>query len=83
MVFVSVFSSEIVPLHTYFLPHVRSAQNKKADPAKGFSFGSSAIFLKTRRFPTPSHERIGFVGNKFSNLIIIKLLNLFPVKIYF
>jgi hypothetical protein len=37
-------------------------QNKKAEHAKGFSFGSSAIFLKTRRFPRPSRKGIGFVG---------------------
>jgi hypothetical protein len=28
------------------------------------SFGSSAIFFptKTRRFPSPPHERVGFIG---------------------
>jgi hypothetical protein len=37
-------------------------KNKKAEPTKGLSFGSSAIFLKTRRFLSPPREGIGFVG---------------------
>jgi hypothetical protein len=40
-------------------------ENKKAGPASGF--GNSAIFFpkKTRRFPSPPHERVGFIGVKF------------------
>jgi hypothetical protein len=35
---------------------------KKAKHTKDLSFGSSAIFCKTRRFPSPSHGGFGFVG---------------------
>jgi hypothetical protein len=36
---------------------------KKAKHTKGFSsFGSSAIFYKTRRFPSRPLGRFGFVG---------------------
>jgi hypothetical protein len=38
------------------------SQNKKADPAKGISFGSSAIFAKDQPLTYPSRERNGFVG---------------------
>jgi hypothetical protein len=38
-------------------------QIKKAEHAKGLSFGNSAILRhKTRRFPSPSHEEFGFIG---------------------
>jgi hypothetical protein len=35
---------------------------KKAELTVGSSFGSSAIFFKTRRFPPPSHGGFGFIG---------------------
>jgi hypothetical protein len=30
-----------------------------------YSFGSSAIFFKTRRFPSPLPRGIGFIGNSY------------------
>jgi hypothetical protein len=43
--------------------------NKKAELIKGFSFGSSAILLlKTRRFPPPSREGLGFIGKTYNPL---------------
>ena len=43
---------------------VTSFYIKVAEHTKAFSsFGSSAIFYKTRRFLSLSHERFGFVGN--------------------
>ncbi len=41
---------------------VPGGQNKKAEPTKGFSFGSSAIFSKDPPLSYPSYEGIGFVG---------------------
>jgi hypothetical protein len=42
-------------------------QNEKAELTSDLSFGSSAVFSpkKTRRFPSPPHERVGFIGIKF------------------
>jgi hypothetical protein len=50
-------------------------ENKKPSPPKCTSFGSSAIFFptKTRRFPSPPHERVGFIGIKFFILGFIYL----------
>jgi hypothetical protein len=39
-----------------------SGQNKEAEPAKGISFGSSAIFSKDPPLSYSSREGIGFVG---------------------
>jgi hypothetical protein len=41
----------------------KAPESKKAELARGSSFGSSAIFLKTRRFPPPSHGGFGFFGS--------------------
>jgi hypothetical protein len=44
---------------------ITSPKNKKAELTVGLSFGSSAIFvLKIRCFPSPPHERFGFIGIK-------------------
>jgi hypothetical protein len=48
----------ILPQHFNNSAH----KNKNAEHTVGSSFGSSAIFLKTRRFPPPSHGGFGFIG---------------------
>ncbi len=59
-------------------------QNKKAELAKGISFGSSAIFSKDPPLSYPSGEGIGFVGKHFSSVFSNLIpLNLFSVKVYF
>jgi hypothetical protein len=37
-------------------------QNEKAELTSDLSLGSSAIFSKIRRFPSPPHGRFGFIG---------------------
>jgi len=62
------------PFHSLFQELFLEKGNKsllktKSRAAITTSFGSSAIFsLKIRRFPSPPHERFGFVGIKFSTI---------------
>jgi hypothetical protein len=46
---------------------------KRPSVLKVLTFGSSAIFLidkfKIRRFPSISHEKVGFVGKLFASIV--------------
>jgi hypothetical protein len=43
---------------------------KKDRTTLGLTFGISPVFplKKTRRFPSPPHERVGFIGIKFDKI---------------
>jgi len=61
-----------------------SWDNKKAGHTECDSFGSPAVFFKTRCFPHPFEPelRVGFIGNGFISLLILLITpdNL-PVKL--
>ena len=50
-------------------------ENKKAESTKGSSFGNSAVFSQTRRFPPPSHGGFGLLRSA-SIPIVYQLIQL-------